>query len=85
MVAAGVKICTAFAAPSGKGATVMPSPPIIFGRLYAIFAASTFGMISRLASCDSIVPGRGLADHFRQRRVSMHFTVDFERRRAFRN
>src|SRR5262245_1909412 len=60
-LAVGVRMCTALAAPSRIGPTVMPSPPATFRMLNAILAASTFGMMRRLASVLRREPGNTLS------------------------
>src|SRR5260221_3055685 len=49
-VAVGVRMCTGLAAPSRIGPTVMPAPPTTFSRLNEMLAASSVGMMRRLAS-----------------------------------
>ncbi len=49
-LAFGVRMWTGFAAPSRIGPTVIPPPAATLSMLKAMFAASTFGIISRLAS-----------------------------------
>src|SRR5574337_1916167 len=49
-VAEGVRMCTAFAAPSRMGPMDTPSPLAVFTKLKAMLAASRFGITIRLAS-----------------------------------
>jgi len=60
------------------GPIVTPSPAIIFNKLKAIFAASRFGMISRLASLSSesqeILQAQALGNGC----ITVHFTFNFQ-------
>ena len=54
-VADGVSTCTGAFAPSSIGPTVTPCPPVIFRTLNRMFAESSVGQISRLASPPRLV------------------------------
>src|SRR5258706_7096815 len=60
-VAVGVRMCTGRAAPRRIGPTVMPAPPTTLSKLNEMLAASSVGMMRRLASPFSRVLGNALA------------------------
>ena len=72
-------MCTGLAAPSRIPPTVIPPPTVTRSALYVMFAASTFGMISRLASVVRRESGNSMSRIVVDRAASRaHFSLDRE-------
>ena len=78
-VADGVRMCAGFATPSSIGPSVTPEPAATLSRLNAMFAASTVGMMRRLASpLQPRIGERGEPHLLVERGVAVHLAFAFE-------